>query len=179
MVRQIISVFLFFFCFICNAQQYIGNKGKITFFSEAPIENISAVNNNVSAVYDSDTQEIVFQLKIKDFIFPKKLMQEHFNENYLESDIYPTSIFQGKVFDQNTDIKKTDNVRVQGSLSIHGEKNQIVVEGELFHKQDVVNIKAHFSIKLEDYNIDIPKLVIYNIAEVIEINVDIELKEIL
>ncbi len=174
MVRQIISVFLFFFCFICNAQQYIGNKGKITFFSEAPIENISAVNNNVSAVYDSDTQEIVFQLKIKDFIFPKKLMQEHFNENYLESDIYPTSVFQGKVFDQNT-----DNVRVHGSLSIHGEKNQIVVDGELFHKQDVVNIKALFSIKLEDYNIDIPKLVIYNIAEVIEINVDIELKEIL
>ncbi len=174
MVRQIISVFLFFFCFICNAQQYIGNKGKITFFSEAPIENISAVNNNVSAVYDSDTQEIVFQLKIKDFIFPKKLMQEHFNENYLESDIYPTSVFQGKVFDQNI-----DNVRVHGSLSIHGEKNQIVVEGELFQKEDVVNIKAHFSIKLEDYNIDIPKLVIYNIAEVIEINVDIELKEIL
>ena len=179
MVRQIISIFLFFFCFICNAQQYIGKKGKITFFSEAPIENISAVNNNVSAVYDSDTQEIVFQLKIKDFIFPKKLMQEHFNENYLESDIYPNSIFQGKVIARNTDIKKTDNVKVQGNLSIHGKTNQIVVEGELFQKEDTVNIKADFSIKLEDYNIDIPKVVIYNIAEIIDINVDIELKGIL
>ncbi len=167
-------VFILFFSIQANAQKYIGKQGQIRFFSKAPIEDISAINNNVSAVYDSDTGEIVFQLKITDFIFPKKLMQEHFNENYLESDIYPTSIFQGKVFDQNT-----DNVKVQGSLSIHGEKNQIVVEGELFHKQDVVNIKAHFSIKLEDYNIDIPKLVIYNIAEVIEINVDIELKEIL
>ena len=94
MVRQIISIFLSFICFHISAQQYIGYNGKISFFSEAPMEDIKATNDKVEAVYDAKTKEIVFQLRIKDFIFPKKLMQEHFNENYLESDIYPISTFQ-------------------------------------------------------------------------------------
>lgn len=162
-----------------NAQKYIGKNGRISFFSEAPIEDISAINNNVSAVYDSNTGEIVFQLRIKDFIFPKKLMQEHFNENYLESDIYPNSVFQGKVVNPKTDIKKNGNTRVIGSLKIHGETNQIILEGDLIRQEDVVTIKADFSVKLADYNIDIPKIVIYNIAEKIDINVDIKLKKVL
>ena len=92
MVRLIISL-LFLSCLSLNAQQYLSKDGIITFFSEAPLENISAINKQVSAVYDNDSKEIVFQLYIKDFIFPKALMQEHFNENYLESDVYPQSIF--------------------------------------------------------------------------------------
>ena len=86
-MNRLITFILLFFSIQMHAQKYIGKKGQIGFFSKAPIEDISAVNNNVSAVYDSNTGEIVFQLKITDFIFPKKLMQEHFNENYLESDI--------------------------------------------------------------------------------------------
>ena len=178
-MSRVVIFILLFFCIHVNAQKYIGKNGKIVFFSEAPIEDISAINNNVSGVYDSNTGEIVFQLKIKDFIFPKKLMQEHFNENYLESDIYPTSVFQGKVVDLSTYIKKNSNARVSGSLKIHGVTNQIIVDGDLIRKEDVVTIKADFSIKLEDYNIDIPKIVIYNIAETIDVNVDIKLKKVL
>ena len=67
MVRLIISLLLLS-CLSLNAQQYIGSDGEITFFSEAPLENISAINKKVSAVYDNDTKDIVFQLFIKDFI---------------------------------------------------------------------------------------------------------------
>ena len=178
-MNKVIIFILLLSCIHVNAQKYIGKNGKIVFFSEAPIEDISAINNNVSAVYDSNTGEIVFQLKIKDFIFPKKLMQEHFNENYLESDIYPTSVFQGKVVDPKPYVIKNGNTRVKGALKIHGETNPIIVDGDLIRKEDIVNIKADFSIKLEDYNIDIPKIVIYNIAETIDINVDIKLKKVL
>ena len=97
MVRQIISFFLFFIWFNCSAQKYIGDNGTISFFSEAPMEDISAINKKVSAVFDASTNDLVFQLRVSDFIFPKALMQEHFNENYLESDIYPKSTFLGKV----------------------------------------------------------------------------------
>ena len=97
----------------------------------------------------------------------------------MESDIYPTSVFQGKVVDLSTYIKKNSNSRVSGSLKIHGVTNQIIVDGDLIRKEDVVTIKADFSIKLEDYNIDIPKIVIYNIAETIDVNVDIKLKKVL
>ncbi|MEC7646207.1 MAG: YceI family protein [Bacteroidota bacterium] len=177
-MNRLITFILLFFSIQMHAQKYIGKKGQIAFFSKAPIEDISAVNNNVSAVYDSNTGEIVFQLKITDFIFPKKLMQEHFNENYLESDIYPNSVFQGKIVDIQKDIKRKGDARVEGGLTIHGETNQIVVVGELIKKEDVVNISANFLIRLVDYNIEIPSIMMYKIAEEIAIKVNIELKEI-
>ena len=174
MVRQIISCFLILFCFISNAQQYVGKNGSITFFSEAPIENIQAINNKVGAVYNESKGEIVFSLKIKDFIFPKKLMQEHFNENYLESDIFPISTFQGKIIK----VLNNDSVNVEGDLNIHGRTNKVNVSGFLFKKDKSVKIKAKFPIKLEDYNIKIPKIVMYNIAEFIDISVSIKLDKI-
>ena len=174
MERRITSIFLLLICLHTSAQQYVGTNGKISFFSEAPMEDIKAINSKVSSVYDSNTNEIVFQLRIQDFIFPKKLMQEHFNENYLESDLYPTSTFEGNVID----VSKEGRANVEGVLNIHGVSNNIVVEGILLETNDVVNIKADFVIKLKDYNVAIPKIVIYNIAEFIDIKVDIELKKI-
>lgn len=172
MERLIIS--LFFLSFLnLNAQQYLSNDGKITFFSEAPLENISAVNKKVSAAYDAESKHLVFQLQISDFIFPKPLMQEHFNENYLESDIYPKSSFSGKI------ISRVDsNAIVEGILKIHGINNKIRVPGILHHSENELNISANFIVKLEDYNIKIPKLVLYNIAEEIEVKVSVQLKKI-
>ncbi len=158
---------------ILHAQQFLEKNGEISFFSEAPLENISAVNKKVSALYDAKTEDLIFRLKITDFIFPKALMQEHFNENYLESDLYPKSTFIGKVLEI-----KENQALVQGDLKIHGKTNKIVVEGFLIKEEGLVTIKADFSIKLEDYNIRIPKLVMYKIAETIDIKVNIKLKEI-
>ena len=123
-MRQIISIFLFLICFYANAQQYLAKDGTITFFSKAPVEDISAINNKVSAVYDAKTKALVFQLNITDFIFPKSLMQTHFNENYLESDIYPKSTFVGKVTEN-----KNGTAHVEGKLTIHGETNFINITG--------------------------------------------------
>ena len=172
MVRKIISLVLLLSCFSVNAQKYLAKDGVISFFSEAPMEDIKAINNKVSAVYDNDTKQLVFQLDIKDFIFPKALMQEHFNENYLESDIYPKSIFKGKVIS-----KEEKNAIVEGSLTIHGKINEIKVEGTLKQEKKTVNISAEFTVKLEDYDIEIPTIVMYKIAEEIEVKVNIELKE--
>ena len=100
-VNRLILIILSIFSTSIYAQNFIGKNGTISFYSEAPLENISAINNNVSAVYDSEKKQLVFQLNIRDFIFPKSLMQEHFNENYLESDIYPKASFNGLVVIQN------------------------------------------------------------------------------
>ena len=173
MVRLITSLVFFFSTMQLVAQQYMANNGEISFFSEAPLEDIKAINNKVSAVYDFDTKQLVFQLKIKDFIFPKALMQEHFNENYLESDLYPRSIFLGKVISQ--DMQKSI---VEGDLTIHGKTNKITVEGILKKENNTVYVLAKFIMKLEDYDIEIPRIVMYKIAEEIEVTVNIELKEI-
>ena len=100
-------------------------------------------------------------------------MQEHFNENYLESDIYPTSTFVGKVIDH-----KNGKATVKGNLTIHGKTNEIEVDGVLIQNKEVVSIEADFFVKLEDYNIQIPKIVMYKIAEEILVKVNIDLNKI-
>ena len=173
MVRQIISIFLFIICFSANAQQYLAKDGTISFFSKAPVEDISAINNKVSAVYDAKTKALVFLLNITDFIFPKSLMQEHFNENYMESDIFPTSTFVGEVISHKNGV-----ANVEGKLTIHGETNFINVTGNLLINGTTVYISAvRFIVKLKDYRIKVPRIVMYNIAEQIEVKVNIKLQK--
>jgi hypothetical protein len=159
------------------AQQYYSKKGQVSFFSEAPIENIEAVNKDVSAIIDSQSGGFAFRLKIQDFTFPNSLMQEHFNESYLESDKYPLSTFTGSIADiSKLDLSSRQTLTVKGSLSIHG----ITQETEMVAYAQIINGELHissiFDVVLEDYDIDIPKIMMYKIAEVIKVAVDIKLQ---
>jgi len=171
-VNKIITIILFFFIINIQAQQYLTKEAEISFFSEAPIEDISAKNTKVSAVYDDETKQLVFQLNISDFIFPKPLMQEHFNENYLESDKFPKASFSGIVG------QLTEGANATGTLKIHGVSNEVKVKGSLEKTKDSVIINATFVVQLKDYKIKIPRVVMYNIAEEIEVTVKAELKKI-
>jgi len=177
MGHWIIKIILIFLSINLSAQQYIGKAGKISFFSETPLENITAVNNKVSAVYDLNTKQLVFQLAIEDFNFPIKLMQEHFNENYLESDIYPSSTFDGKIISEESN-NKLNKTKVAGDLTIHGITNFVTVEGDLIKKNNEIFISADFTVKLKDYDIDVPKIVFYKIAQIIDVSVKIKLEQI-
>jgi hypothetical protein len=169
MIRNLLPLLLL--CSInCFSQKYISNDGEITFFSYAPIEDIKAVNKKVCAVYNSADDNIVFQLNINDFNFRKKLMQTHFNENYLESDLYPQSTFIGKVI-----VLEGDKAKVKGMLTIHGVTKEIEADGTLLKNNESVKILSEFKVKLEDYNISIPTIVMYKIAEEILINIEIAL----
>ena len=169
-----LAIFLFLTLSVqVNAQRFIGKNGKIIFFSETPIEDISAINNKVSAVFDGSTNDLVFQLNITDFTFPIALMQEHFNENYLESDLYPKSKFIGRVVNI-----MDEQATVSGDLTIHGITNSINVVGSFIKIKNSVLINSQFIVKLKDYNIKIPKIVMYKIAEEIEVKVNIELIEL-
>lgn len=157
--------------YISFSQQYITKNAQISFFSKAPLEDISAINKNVGAIYDVESNDLVFQLNISDFSFRKNLMREHFNENYLESDKYPKSTFIGKVIESKDTI-----ATVKGILKIHGVEHQIQTQGYFSLSKDKVHIKAKFFILLKDYKIKIPKIVTYNIAEKISISINAELK---
>ena len=121
---RILFFLLFLLHYDCSSQNFISKTGEITFFSYAPIEDIKAINKKVSAAFNSQTNDIVFKLEIIDFNFKKKLMQEHFNENYLESDVYPNSSFEGKVYNINDSL-----TTVKGMLTIHGITNEITANG--------------------------------------------------
>lgn len=165
--------FIPFLClaFLCAGQKYKAESSRIHFFSDAPMEDIEAINTKSSSVFDLATGNIVFSVPMNQFQFDKSLMQQHFNENYLESDKYPKAIFLGKM--NVTGLKEGENsVLVSGEMDLHGVKKEIEVLGTMTKRGDKIAANAKFTILLKDYNIKIPKAVFYNIAEEITITID-------
>ena len=161
--------------------KYMTKNGKISFYSDAPLEKIEAKNSQVNIAIDSQTGDVVFKVLIKSFVFEKALMQEHFNENYLESDKFPTSSFKGKITNI-TDIKFDKSgsyiAKVAGKLEIHGITKEVTSQGTITVSDAGLNVKTKFKIKIGDYEITIPGAVTGKIAEEVEISVDADLKPI-
>ena len=167
-----ILLILFVFAQNLQAQKYMTQNGVISFFSSTPIEDIEAINNQVSAVLNADNGEIASALLMKSFNFEKALMQEHFNEKFVESEKYPKSTFKGKIldFDQLKLSESPQKVKIVGVLSIHGVAKEIKVDGLLVSKDDKMDLKFKFNVEVADYNIEIPGAVKEKIAKTIEIS---------
>ncbi len=153
------------------AQKYISNSSSVRFFSEAPVENIEATNNGGRSAFDLATGEVVFSIPIKSFTFEKPLMQEHFNENYLESDKYPNALFTGKIHGFEQDTGSWQEATAIGKMTIHGVARDVTYEGKIKIEPNSMEIEAIFPVQLKDYKIKIPKVVFYNIAEIVEVTV--------
>ena len=170
-----VVVFVFGFSFSTYAQTYITRSGKISFFSKAPVENIEAHNNEVTSILNTATGEIAFNALIKSFKFKKALMEEHFNENYMESNTFPKGTFKGNITDAgkiNFTKDGTYNVTVKGDLTIHGVTKNIEVPGTITVSQGNISAGSKFNVRVKDYNIKIPSTVVNNIAETISISID-------
>ena len=161
------------------AQQYLSKNGDVSFFSEAPIENIEAVNKKATGVIDLRTGGFAFQIMIEDFVFPNSLMQEHFNESYMESDKFPNSTFTGVISDISTlDLSKEQSIDVRGNFLLHGINRQMNMTATISLKDEKLNISSQFDIVLDDFNIDIPKIMMYKIAEVINVTIEMNLQKL-
>ncbi len=171
--KLLITICLLFLVVEVNGQRFIARNGYVRFFSEAPLENIEAVNTEGMSLLDTATNEIVFNIPISDFEFDKSLMQKHFNENYMESDKYPKSTFKGKIVDFKPGSKR-QNLTAEGDLTIHGVTKRVKVEGTGEVNDHNIVLKAEFPVKLEDYKIKIPRVVMYNIAEVVDVTIEFE-----
>jgi hypothetical protein len=157
------------------AQKYLTRTGKVTFFSSTPVENIEAFNNDVSGVLDSKSGDVVFIVPIKSFKFEKALMQEHFNENYMESDKYPKADFKGRIAnltDVNFAKDGTYNVKMAGRLTIHGVTKEVSLPGSVTVKGNSVVANSKFSVRTADYGIKIPAVTANKIAQQIEVTVN-------
>jgi hypothetical protein len=178
MIKNIFFVVTFLsFCFALHGQKYLTQTGKISFFSATPVENIEAYNNQVSSVINMETGEMAFTLLMKAFSFEKALMQEHFNEKYVESDKFPKSNFKGKItnFNEMTFKANGPDAHISGQLTIHGVTKQVEVSGKLVKKDNgTINGLSVFNILIEDYDIKIPAPVRDNIAKTIEITVNLD-----
>jgi hypothetical protein len=172
--------FLSFFLFTAISafsQKYMTRNGYIRFFSHTPIEDIEAKNYQVTSIINIETGEMLFKVLMKSFQFEKALMQEHFNEKYVESDKFPDADFlkasikdwDPKTLKENKQIEVT----VEGELTIHGVTRKISEKGTLELKSDGKLIaKAQIKVRPEDYGIKIPAVVRGNIAEIVDVFIE-------
>ncbi len=151
------------------------NSNVISFYSKAPLEDIEAVNKEATSIIDIPTRNVAFKVPIKSFKFQNRLMQEHFNENYMHSDKFPDGTFAGKIIEY-VDLKKEGEheVTVSGKLTIHGVTQNRTIKGKITIKNQTAMIDCKFDVYLKDHHIDIPKMVIKKIAEKIEVTVHSE-----
>ena len=160
---------------LASAQVYSTKNGFIRFFSSTPVENIEAKNNQVNCALDTKLNKLVFKVLIKSFEFEKALMQEHFNENYMESDKIPNASFVGNIVNAgelNYAKAGVYKVTVEGDLNIHGVMKKVKESGTLEVSQGKIRLKSKFRVKPKDFQIKIPAAVATKIAESIEVSVD-------
>ena len=158
-------------------ERLLTRNGSISFYSKAPLENIEAHTQTVASVLDKKTGQVEFMVLIKSFAFEKALMQEHFNENYLESDKFPKSTFKGRIDDlSKIDFNKEGKyaATVTGQLTIHGETKTITMPVTFSVQKEGVGAAAELSIALADFKISIPALVKDKISKTVKIAVNLK-----
>ena len=165
---------------VVSAQKYYSKTAKVIFISEAPLEKIEGLNNSGYVVLDAGSGAVEMSVLIKGFKFEKALMQEHFNENYMESSKYPKGLFKGNI----TNISEINfskdgeyTAAVKGNLTLHGVTKPLMTSAKVSVKGGTVFARSSFDITIADYNIDVPKVVRENIAKTVRVSVQADLQK--
>ncbi len=152
------------------------NNGRVHFISDAPMELIKATSDKLKGAIDKSKNTFAFAVEIKSLKgFNGDLQREHFHENYLETDKFPTASFAGKFIEQvDFDANGTYTVRAKGMFNIHGIQKERIIKGNLVVNNGTVTINAAFTVRLEDHDIKVPKIVYEKIAEEIKVQFHIQ-----
>ncbi len=161
------------FLFLAEAgmaqDKYFTKEGFVSFFSHTIVEDIKADNQQVLSIIDTLTGEIAIQLLMRSFQFKKALMQEHFNENYVESYKYPKATFKGMIVNFNEIFEDDFETEIKGILLVHGKEKEISTMAKVTKKKEILLISGQFIVEVADFDIKIPAIVANNIARTIEV----------
>ncbi len=147
-------------------QQFIARQGQVTFFSYASVENIEAKNNQVLSILDFDKKEIAATMLMRAFVFKKDLMHEHFNESYIESDIFPKATFEGTLL-EGLENAGPQTQLIKGKVTIHGITKEIEIKTTIQKTPNSYNLTGEFNLPVHDFNIKIPPILSNNIAKIV------------
>jgi hypothetical protein len=160
---------------VFSQKRYFTKNGQINFAAGTAAEDIDGINKAATSVFDAATGQLEFAVLVKGFEFKRALMQEHFNENYMESDKFPKSFFKGKIVNiDKVNFQKdgTYPVTVKGVLDMHGVKKEVETNGVMKVAGETVHADAAFTVLLADYKIAIPSLVKDKISQTVTIKVN-------
>ncbi|MBA3705437.1 MAG: YceI family protein [Bacteroidetes bacterium] len=159
------------------SQIYMAKTCEINLFSAAPLENIEAVNKAAKPLINTATNDVQVKVVITAFVFEKPLMQEHFNENYMESDKFPNAFFKGKINEKINWTKDGEyKVTVTGKLTMHGIEKDRTIDGVVKINGSQINISSKFNVHIADHKIEVPSLYVQNVAEDVEIKLNATLE---
>jgi len=180
-MRIIVAIVFLVISNVCLAQKLYSKTTSINFYSKTAFENIEAKNNKAVTVWDLASGKMEFSVLMKGFEFDRALMQEHFNENYVESDKYPKATFKGEADNKNISLTKdtTYKINVKGDLTIHGVTNSITVPAVIKVVKGNVSSTSTFVVLLDDYKIKVPSIVKDKVNEKVTINVAVSLYQLL
>lgn len=164
---------------VAQSTLLMAENGKVDFVSEAPLEIIKASSDKLKAAIDKSKNTFAFAVEIRSFRgFNSALQKEHFHENYMETDWLPIATFTGKFIEQiDFSVNGTHPVRAKGKFTIHGVQKERVIKGVITINNGIVDMNTDFTVRLEDYDIKVPKIVYEKIAAEIKINVAIKFKK--
>lgn len=172
-MNKIIVLLLILVCFVgfntAKPDQFITRQGQVSFFSYTSVENIEAKNNQVLSIIDLSKNEIAVSMLMNSFIFKKSLMHEHFNESYIESDLYPKATFEGEIIDFDPSATGTQTKIIKGTLTIRGITKDVEIKTTIEHENGVYTFTGDFEATVKDFDIKIPPILAPNIAKIITI----------
>ncbi len=168
--------FIILVCFILCighhvvAQKIIARQGRVAFFSYTPVENIKAENNQVLSIIDLSNGSIAVSMLMNAFIFEKALMREHFNESYVESDLYPKATFVGEILDFDPLLRGEQTRIIKGNFTMHDVSTALEIKTKIDYIDNSYEVSGSFEAMVKDYEIKIPPLLAGNIAKVITVD---------
>ena len=157
-----------------HTQKIIGRQGQVSFFSYTSVENIKARNNQVSSIIDLNSSDIAVSMLMNAFVFEKALMREHFNESYIETDIYPKASFVGKIMDFEPNQNTSQVKIIKGTFTMRGMSEELEIKTKIEPQGNLLVLSGSFETKVEAYDINIPPLLAGNIAKTITVDFIIE-----
>lgn len=179
-LKFFISMTIFFvLTHVVTAQKYFTKTGHISFYSDAKLEKIEGHNKSSNCVLDLSTGKIEFATLVKGFQFEKALMQEHFNENYMESNKFPKATFKGQIENYSSlDVSKNGKypIKVTGDLTMHGVTKKLTTDAIIQVVNGKLDADASFNVLLADYKIEIPALVKDQVSKSVKVKVDVTLE---
>jgi lipopolysaccharide export system protein LptA len=175
MKKNLISMVCLVFSTVMFSQKMITRSGEIKFDATVPgaLDPVIGTSNTVSSIFDKTTGEFVVQGLVKSFKFKSPLMEEHFNENYMESDKLPKTSFKGKVLNYDG---KTGTYDAEGDLTIHGVTNKVKTKVTISVAGGKLTIVGNFVVKLNDYKLEVPSMAKKTLAETAKISIKLDLE---
>ncbi|MEH6535697.1 MAG: YceI family protein [Psychroserpens sp.] len=177
-MKKILFILVLASISISAQNRYLTKTGTINFEASVPsFEEVAAKNNSVTAILNTDNGEIAALVLVKGFRFKNALMEEHFNENYAESDKFPKASFKGKIENFNLEKIKS-SYTIDGQLTFHGKTiavDKIAISFSI--EKDLIKISGTFSANASDFDVDIPKIVKNKIAQDVVVSFEFELQK--